>query len=106
MKRKLLSIVLSIAVLSTMLAGCGSDTSTSTRTGSTETPEGLDTSKHVTLKWYLCGNQVSDDKAVMEKVNEYLNEKLNVTLEPIWGTWGDFDEGSTLAVNGSDDVDI
>lgn len=106
MKRKLLSIVLSIAVLSTMLAGCGGDTSTSTITGSTETPEGLDTSKHVTLKWYLCGNQVSDDKAVMEKVNEYLNEKLNVTLEPIWGTWGDFDEGSTLAVNGSDDVDI
>lgn len=66
----------------------------------------LDISEPVTLKWYLHGSNVTDDTAVMEKVNEYLGEKLNVTLEPIWGTWGDFDEGSTLAINSGDDVDI
>ncbi len=124
MKKKLLSLVLCIAMSATMLAGCGSTGSTETATESTETTETaeapaaeetteapaeaatLDTSTPVTLKWYLHGSTVNDDKAVMEKVNEYLGEKLNVTLEPIWGTWGDFDEGSTLAINGGDDVDI
>ncbi len=124
MKKKLLSLVLCIAMSATMLAGCGSTGSTETATEATETTETaeapaaeetteapaeaatLDTSTPVTLKWYLHGSTVNDDKAVMEKVNEYLGEKLNVTLEPIWGTWGDFDEGSTLAINGGDDVDI
>lgn len=124
MKKKLLSLVLCIAMSATMLAGCGSTGSTETATDATETTEtaetpaaeetaeapaeaaALDTSEPVTLKWYLHGSTVNDDKAVMEKVNEYLGEKLNVTLEPIWGTWGDFDEGSTLAINGGDDVDI
>ncbi|TCL58045.1 carbohydrate ABC transporter substrate-binding protein (CUT1 family) [Kineothrix alysoides] len=124
MKKKLLSLVLCIAMSATMLAGCGSTGSTETATESTETTETaeapaaeetteapaeaatLDTSTPVTLKWYLHGSTVNDDKAVMAKVNEYLGEKLNVTLEPIWGTWGDFDEGSTLAINGGDDVDI
>ncbi|NLL76931.1 MAG: ABC transporter substrate-binding protein [Clostridiales bacterium] len=124
MKKKLLSIVLSIAVTATMLVGCGS-TTTETATDATEATEtaeeatdaeetaeapaeeaALDISEPVTLKWYLHGSTVNDDMAVMEKVNEYLGEKLNVTLEPIWGTWGDFDEGSTLAINGGDDVDI
>lgn len=132
MKKKLLSIVLCLAMSASMLVGCGSTEDTETATGAettdaettveetAEAAEGaeetvetadagaaqLDTSEPVTLKWYLHGSSVNDDKAVMEKVNEYLNEKLNVTLEPIWGTWGDFDDGSTLAINGGDDVDI
>lgn len=131
MKKKLLSIVLCIAMSATMLVGCGGTEGT-TETAATEeaaateettedaaaTEEAateetaetakaeLDISEPVTLKWYLHGSTVNDDKAVMEKVNEYLGEKLNVTLEPIWGTWGDFDEGSTLAINGGDNVDI
>lgn len=123
MKKKLLSIVLSIAVTATMLVGCGGGTTETTTTEPTEeaapaedaTEEAapaeeaaaeLDISEPVTLKWYLHGSNVTDDTAVMEKVNEYLGEKLNVTLQPIWGTWGDFDEGATLAINGGDDVDI
>ena len=43
----------------------------------------------------------------MKEVNAYLNEKLNVTLEPIWGTWGDFDTATTTALaGGGDGVDI
>ncbi|MBO7402348.1 MAG: hypothetical protein J6U10_05100, partial [Lachnospiraceae bacterium] len=61
---------------------------------------------HVTLKMYFHGSNVSDDKKVLEEVNKYLDEKLNVTLEPIWGTWGDFDTNAVLAINGNDDVDI
>ena len=42
----------------------------------------------------------------MEELNKYLGEKLNVTLEPIWGTWGDFDTAATTALMGGDEVDI
>lgn len=66
----------------------------------------VDLSEHVTLKWYLHGSDVTDDKDVLEKANEYLKEKLNVTLEPIWGTWGDFDDNVVLSIQGGDDVDI
>jgi len=127
-KKKLLSLALVAVMASSMLAACSKDTgsnttttpdtTTTTDTSSNteaetteepaveETASALDISEPVTLKWYLHGSNVTDDSAVMEKVNEYLGEKLNVTLEPIWGTWGDFDEGATLAINGGDDIDI
>ncbi|MHB8131813.1 MAG: ABC transporter substrate-binding protein, partial [Mobilitalea sp.] len=72
----------------------------------TEAPTESDKLEPVTLKWYLHGSNVTDDTAVLAKVNEYLGEKLNVTLEPIWGTWGDFDNNAVLAINGGDDIDI
>lgn len=129
--KKVLSIVLTVLVLAFALTACGKDGKDTTDTGAkdpevsdtgksnsteteTETEEedteptdtGVDISEHVTLKWYLHGSNVTDDSAVLEKANEYLKEKLNVTLEPIWGTWGDFDNNAVLAINGGDDVDI
>jgi putative aldouronate transport system substrate-binding protein len=65
-----------------------------------------DISEPVTLKWYLHGSNVTDDSEVLAKANEYLKEKLNVTLEPIWGGWGDFDSNAVLSINGGDDVDM
>ncbi len=129
-KKKLLSMILCVSMIAAMLTGCGAKEDTPAQEPAateeeapaeeadasaeeaapadeeTTAPAELDISEPVTLKWYLHGSSVTDDTAVMEKVNEYLGEKLNVTLEPIWGTWGDFDEGATLAINGGDDVDI
>lgn len=124
--KKVLSLVLCLMMLTMLFAGCGKKdpatgddpkdpTPTTAPADDTKEPEAdptepaepdVDISEHVTLKWYLEGSNVTDDSEVMAKVNEYLNEKLNVTLEPIWGTWGDFDNGATLAINGGDDVDI
>lgn len=98
-KKKLLSLALIAAMAMGLMTGCGKGESSAAGGDA-------DTSEHVTLKWYLHGSNVTDDSAVMEKVNEYLDEKLNMTLEPIWGTWADFDEGSTLALGGGDDIDI
>ena len=42
----------------------------------------------------------------MEQVNAYLKDKINVTVNPIWGTWGDFDTASVTALVSGDDVDI
>ncbi len=123
--KKLLSVTLILTLLMTAFAGCGTkdkDVADKNVTpDSTEKAEGKksedeksgqakpgdkDTSRPVTLTWYLHGSNVTDDKEVLEKANEYLKEKINVTLKPIWGTWGDFDENVVLSIQGGDDVDI
>ena len=61
----------------------------------------------VTLKIWFHGSNVTPDASntVLKEVNDYLGEKLNVTLEVIWGTWGDFDTATVTALTGGDDVD-
>ena len=55
----------------------------------------------------LCGCNVTDDAAVLEKLNAYLTEKIGVTVAPTWGTWGNFDQLAQDAVNtGSSEYDI
>lgn len=124
MKKKVLALFLAVSMIAGLTA-CGTKNETpadSTSTpAATEAPAGteaaagteeaaapadVDISEPVTLRWYLCGNNVTDDAEVLAAANEYLGEKLNVTLEPIWGTWGDFDQNVTLALQGGDDVDI
>lgn len=62
----------------------------------------------VTLKIWFHGSTVTPDasQTVLKEVNAYLQEKLNVTLEVIWGTWGDFDTATVTALTGGDDVDM
>ena len=53
------------------------------------------------------GSNVSDDSVVLEKVNEYIADKVGAKLEVIWGTWGDFDDKATNALlSGDSDVDM
>lgn len=59
-----------------------------------------------TITLMLHGNNVTDDKEVMEKVNEYIADKVGAKLEVIWGTWGDFDDKSVNAIMSADDVDM
>lgn len=122
MKKKLLSIVLSAVMVASVFAACGSektdapaeDTTVETPADDVEAPAedtaddaaAAEELEPVTLKWYLHGSNVTDDSEVLAKANEYLGEKLNVTLEPIWGTWGDFDENAVLALQAGDAVDI
>lgn len=123
--KKVLSTVMAIVMLTLLLAGCGKTSKDSENTDAktpsnnvTDTPSKdskeptpteeakVEKLEPVTLTWYLEGNSVSDDKAVLEKANEYLKEKLNVTLKPIWGTWNDFEDGAVLSISGGDNVDI
>lgn len=125
MKKKVLSLVLSAVMVATLFVGCGDKTETTAPADDTtvedeapaddatvdeaeaeEPAAEIDISEPVTLKWYLHGSNVTDDAEVLAKANEYLGEKLNVTLEPIWGTWGDFDENSVLALQAGDPIDI
>ena len=62
----------------------------------------------VTLKIWFHGSMVTPEASasVMQAVNAYLGEKINVTLEPIWGTWGDFDYAAVEALYSGSDCDI
>ncbi len=62
----------------------------------------------VTLKIWFHGSTVTPDASakVMETLNPILQEKLNVTLEPIWGTWGDFDDAASTDLQGGASADI
>ena len=53
----------------------------------------------VEITMLLEGNNVTDDAAVLEKLNAYLTEKIGVTLKPTWGTWGNFDQRALDFVN-------
>jgi len=114
--KKVLSVLLAGVLSATMLAGCTKTVESTVEPAEsvaesveTETPAAEESSRpedHVTLKMYFHGSNVTDDSDVMAKVNEYLDEKLNVTLEPVWGTWGDFDTNAVLALQSGDPIDI
>lgn len=111
MKKKLLSSILAAAMVVSMAAcGASSTDSGNASAGGSQASNDADATgdelEPVTLKMYFHGSNVTDDTAAMEAVNAYLKDKINVTLEPIWGTWGDFDDNVTLSLQGSDDVDI
>lgn len=92
--KKLLSMLLALAMLVSLAA--------LSLTASAEELE------PVTLKIWFHGSNVTPDasETVLKEVNAYLAEKLNVTLEVIWGTWGDFDTATVTALTGGDDVDM
>ena len=121
MKKKVLSLVLSLAMVAGALTACGGGggeattpatgeekSSTPTESSAESEAPAVEASEldPVTLTLYHHGSTVKDDKKVMEKVNEYLGEKLNLTLKPIWGTWGDFEDNAVLSLQGGDDIDI
>ena len=118
--KRALAIVMSVFILLAVMAGCGKATETNAGTTTAEStpastadtaaastaPAGPDISNEVTLKWMYHGSTVTDDKAVMEKINAYLKDKINAKLQMVWCTWGDFDERVRLSINGGDPMDI
>ena len=106
--KKLLALLLAL-VMVLGLAACGSGNTTPTAAAddkpTTATPA---EEKPVTLKIWFHGSTVTPDASekVMESVNAYLKDKINVVIEPIWGTWGDFDQATVTALAGGDKVDM
>lgn len=122
MKKILAMLLALVMVLGLAACGGGSDANQTPDANkpadSTPTPSGGDDKQDdtpaasdlepVTLSVWFHGSTVAPEASakVMESVNAYLQDKINVTLEPIWGTWADFDSATVTALAGGDNVDI
>ena len=128
MKRRLLSIVMVIALLVAMLAGCKSndkdketnqpvttDDNKKTDNGKTKddndtsgglTYKGIDISKEVKLKMYLLGDRTKDFDLVYSEINKILKEKVNATVEVDFLSWSDHDTRYSLLFSGGEDFDL
>ncbi len=118
--KKLLSLVLAMMMVLS-LAACGggnnnapagndapAKTDTPAKTDAPDDAPAASDLEPVTLSVWFHGSTVAPEASarVMESVNAYLKDKINVTLEPIWGTWADFDTATVTALAGGDNVDI
>ena len=114
--KKFLALLLALVMVLGMVACGGEKTPETTAPQANNDPASTDpvtepadqTLEPVTLRIWFHGSTVTPDASakVMEEVNAYLKDKINVTIEPIWGTWGDFDTATVTALTGGDDVDI
>ena len=112
MKKFMALLLAMVMVLSLAACGAPAEAPAETSAAAADAPatEAAPAAKGdpVALRMWFHGSNVTPDasKKVMEELNKVLVEKINVTLEPIWGTWGDFDTTVPTALAGGDDVDI
>lgn len=120
--KKALALLLGTAMMTGMLAGCGSagnsesasgtpaagnsaaegEAAADTKTGA----EAVDTSEHLDLKMYLIGDRTPDFDEVYGKINEILEEKLNCSLSVDFLSWGEHDTKYSLLFSAQEDFDL
>lgn len=99
--KKIVSLATCVATVSTMLVGCGSNSGNS----STATSGGKD-EKPTELVWYCIGNEPNDLTDVQAKINEYLLEKMNATVNMKFSGFGDYSQKISMVINSGEDYDI
>jgi putative aldouronate transport system substrate-binding protein len=114
--KKVLATALVVLML-VALAGCYTGTpaptaplepatSASAAAGTAAPPTAPATLTGPVITWMYEGSNVVYDVDVMQKVNQYLNEKLGCRLSMMWQSWGDFDTKVMTSINAGDPVDI
>lgn len=92
--RKVLAAGMSAALTAGMLAGCGGGNG------------GTDAEEIVELTWYQVGDAQKDADIVLDKVNEYTQEKIGVKLNVVYVGWGDYNQKMQVVINTGDDWDL
>lgn len=96
-KKVLALITCTVLTTVTLLTGCGSGNTASV---------GSKSDGAVQLTWYAIGPEPKDLQAVMDKTNEYLKQKLNVTLDMKFIDYGDYDQKTSVIINSGEPFDI
>ena len=119
--KKMIKRVISVGLALTMVLGlvaCGSknnknikpDTNANEAVSSTDgSNTGIDTSKHEKVKFVVLGNRPTNGRleAMLEKLNEILNEKVNAELELQYVEWADWQtQYNLLLASGDDSIDL
>lgn len=93
--KKWMALTIASALAAGSLAGC---------VGKGETNE---SGEEITeLTWYQVGDSQNDDQTVLEKVNEYTQEKIGVKLNIVKVGWGDYNQKMQVVINTGDAWDL
>lgn len=93
--KKWIALTMTAALGAGVLSGCG---------GKAETNEN---GEEITeLTWYQVGDSQNDDQAVLDKVNEYTQEKIGVKLNLVKVGWGDYNQKMQVVINTGDAWDM
>ncbi|MBS6196411.1 MAG: ABC transporter substrate-binding protein [Clostridiales bacterium] len=99
MKRKkakgLLALALCASLAAGLLSGCKKERETD--------ENGEETAE---LIWYQIGSSQKDGAEVLEKVNEYTEEKIGVKLKIIYVGWGDYNQKMKTVINTGTEWDL
>lgn len=114
MKKRALSVLLTMVLALSLLAGCGSSKKEDTKTsGSNDTPveggltyNGVDISKSEKIILYLLGDKSKDFDKVYDEINKILKEKINTTVEVKFLSWSEHDKKYPLLFSGGEDFDL
>lgn len=124
MKRKVLSIILVLAMVLVMFTGCSKDSKTevtnkkssteATKSGKKDndsseggkTFNGIDISEPVKLTMYLLGDRTPDFDKVYAEINTILQEKLNTTLDVEFLAWSEHNTKYSLLFSGGENFDL
>lgn len=103
MKKRVLSLILVLAMALGMLAGCGNSQPAATEApkataasvdnaapAETEAAPVLDTSEQVEIVMYYLGTEPAGQQVIWDKLNEMLLEKLNCTLKVNFISFADY----------------
>lgn len=93
--KKVLALGLAGIISLGALAGCGNKAAT------TEKEKEI-----VELTWYQVGDTQKDADKVIQKVNEYTEEKIGVKLKVINVGWGDYNQKMQVVINTGDKWDL
>lgn len=114
--KKILAAVLT-ATMTLSLAACGGSKQTSTdtnpsadsATNKTTNDDGLDTSKHVTVKFVVLGNRPTNGRleSMLKELNTVLTEKVNAELDLQYVEWADWQtQYNLLLASGDSSIDL
>ncbi len=118
MKKKVVSMLLVVAMLISLLGGCGSKdgskapaagdgkTEGTDAAGGGDTSKGADTSKEVELVLYVVSNEPTGQATVNENLNKLLKEKMNTTLKINWIGWAEYANKYPLLFSSGEEFDM
>ena len=113
MWKRVLSMLLCVLLVASLFTGCAGKGEEAKDPASEATPNaapGEETAssdlEYVELTWYVCGPVEPDSEAVFAKMNEYLKEKLNCTINIIAYDYGSYDEMLNIACTAGEEFDL
>lgn len=96
--KKIVSLMSCAALTATMMFGCANSKESNSSNVASKKP--------TELVWYAIGAEPTDLNQVLEKVNEYLTEKMNATLDMKFTDFGDYNQKISMVINSGEAYDL